>query len=153
MSSLLEIKPVEILLVKDNPVDIRMTKEAFKDARLINNLNIVTDGEAAIEYVRSTGPCKGVERPDLVLLDLNLAKKDGWEVLEEIKTDDELKSIPVAILTASDEMDDVKHAYAHMASCYITKPIELEKFLDVVTQMGDFWLSVVKLPSPHESDK
>jgi CheY-like chemotaxis protein len=95
MSSLLEIKPVEILLVEDNPVDIRMTKEAFKDARLINNLNIVTDGESAIEYVRRTGPCKGVERPDLVLLDLNLPKKDGWEILEEIKTDDDLRASPL----------------------------------------------------------
>ncbi|MGZ4903624.1 MAG: response regulator [Halobacteriota archaeon] len=147
MATLPHIKPLEILLVEDNPVDIKMTQEAFKEGKLLSNLNVVTNGVAAIEFLRRKGRYKEAARPDLILLDLNLPQKDGREILKEVKSDDALRTIPVVVLTTSDDIDDVKNAYADMANCYITKPIEFDEFIAVIERIGDFWLSFVKLPS------
>lgn len=147
MTTIPPIKPLEILPVEDNPVDIRITQEAFKEAKLLSNLNVVTDGTAAVEFLRKKGQYRGAARPDLILLDLNLPHKDGREILKEVKSDDARKTIPVVVLTTSDDVEDVKSAYADMANCYITKPIEFDEFVAVIKRIGDFWLSSVKLPS------
>lgn len=147
MTTTPHIKPLEILLVEDSPVDIRLTQEAFKEAKLLSKLNVITDGAAAVEFLRKKGQYREAARPDLILLDLNLPKKDGREILKEIKSDDALKTIPVVVLTTSDDIDDVKKAYADMANCYITKPIEFDEFMAVIKRIGDFWLSFVKLPN------
>ncbi len=147
MTTIPPIRPLEILLVEDNPVDIRMTQEAFKEAKLLSNLNVVTDGTAAVEFLRKKGQYRGAARPDLILLDLNLPHKDGREILKEIKSDAALKTIPVVVLTTSDDVEDVKSAYADMANCYIAKPIEFDEFMAVIKRIGDFWLSFVKLPN------
>lgn len=147
MTTIPPIKPLEILPVEDNPVDIRITQEAFKEAKLLSNLNVVTDGTAAVEFLRKKGQYRGAARPDLILLDLNLPHKDGREILKEVKSDDARKTIPVVVLTTSDDVEDVKSAYADMANCYITKPIEFDEFVAVIKRIGDFWLSFVKLPS------
>lgn len=139
-------KPVEILLVEDNPGDVRLTQEALKESKIRNNLHIVTDGEAALQYLRKTGPYGKEPRPDLVLLDLNLPKKDGREVLGEIKKDPDLKRIPVVILTTSKAEEDIFKSYDNHANCYITKPVDFSQFLKVVRQIEDFWLTIVKLP-------
>lgn len=147
MTTIPPIKPLEILPVEDNPVDIRITQEAFKEAKLLSNLNVVTDGTAAVEFLRKKGQYRGAARPDLILLDLNLPHKDGREILKGVKSDDARKTIPVVVLTTSDDVEDVKSAYADMANCYITKPIEFDEFVAVIKRIGDFWLSSVKLPS------
>lgn len=139
-------KMVEILLIEDNPGDIRLVKEVFKDAKLNNNLQVALDGEEAIKMLRQEGEYFKTPRPDLILLDLNLPKKNGREVLREIKEDDELKCIPVVILTTSNAEEDLIETYKRDANCYITKPVDLDEFIKVVKSIQNFWLEIVKLP-------
>src|ERR1700675_3712962 len=139
---------IEVLLVEDNPGDVRLTREAFKDAKVHINLHVASDGTAAMAFLKREGEYSNVPRPDLILLDLNLPKKDGREVLAEIKESATLKSIPVVILTTSAAEADILRSYQLHANCYITKPVDLEGFLSVVKSIDSFWLSVVKLP--HE---
>jgi two-component system, chemotaxis family, response regulator Rcp1 len=138
---------IEILLVEDNPGDARLTLEAFKGAKVQNHLTVVNDGVEALAYLRQQGRYADSVAPDLILLDLNLPKKDGREVLAEIKCDEHLRQIPVVILTTSASRDDIARAYSAHANCYITKPVDLEEFLSAVRTIEDFWLTLVKLPS------
>ncbi len=138
--------PIDILLVEDNAGDARLAQEAFKDAKVRNILYTVGDGVEAMAYLRRQGRYSDAARPDLILLDLNLPKKDGREVLAEIKADDDLKRIPVVILTVSKAEEDILKSYNLHANCYITKPINLDNFLEVVKSIEDFWLTIVKLP-------
>ena len=137
---------VEILLVEDNPGDARLTEEAFKDSRLLNSMHRVSDGVEALAYLRQEGQYATAARPDIILLDLNMPRKDGREVLAEIKDDPDLKSIPVVVLTTSDADTDVIKSYELHANCYITKPVDLEKFMNIVQRIEDFWLAIVRLP-------
>ena len=137
---------IEVLLIEDSPGDVRLTREAFKDAKVHINLNVASDGVEAMEFLNRRGKHSGVPRPDLILLDLNLPKKDGREVLEEIKQSPTLKSIPVVILTTSASDADILRSYKLHANCYITKPVGLDGFLEVVKSIDSFWLSVVQLP-------
>ncbi len=137
---------IEILMVEDNPADVRLTVEAFKDAKVLNHLNVVHDGEEAMEYLRRRGKYADAPRPDLILLDLNLPKMDGREVLEEIKKDQDLKRIPVVVLTTSDDERDILKAYDLHVNAYVTKPVALDQFVRIVEAVDDFWFSVVKLP-------
>jgi len=143
------MKPLEILLVEDNPGDVRLTREAMKEGKVLNQLNVVMDGVEAMAYLRTEGKYKDATRPDLVLLDLNLPKKNGREVLQEIKEDPDLKRIPVVVLTISKNEQDILRSYDLHANCYITKPVDLEQFISVVKAVEDFWFTVVKLP-PNE---
>ena len=140
------LRPIEILLVEDNPGDVRLTKEVFKECKVNNNIHVVTDGAEAIAFLRREGNYTRVPRPDLILLDLNLPKKDGREVLSDIKKDESLKRIPVVILTVSHAEQDILKAYDLSANCYITKPVDLDQFIKVVKSIENFWLSVVMLP-------
>lgn len=137
---------VEILLVDDNPGDIRLTVEALKENLMPNKLNVVEDGEEALTFLYKKGKYADAPRPDLILLDLNLPKKNGLEVLEKIKNDTKLKRIPVVIFTASSAEQDILNSYNHHANCFITKPIYLEQFIAVVKSIENFWLNIVKLP-------
>jgi CheY-like chemotaxis protein len=137
---------VEILLIEDNPGDIRLVKEVFKDAKLHNNLQVALDGEEAMKMLRQEGEYFKAPRPDLILLDLNLPKKNGLEVLREIKDDEKLKCIPVVILTTSNAEEDLIETYKLDANCYITKPVDLDEFIKVVKSIQNFWLEIVKLP-------
>jgi CheY-like chemotaxis protein len=139
--------PVEILLVEDNPGDVRLTKEALKEGKVYSNLHWAKDGVEALEFLRRQGKFADVPRPDIILLDLNLPKKDGREVLSEIKNDDDLKRIPVVILTTSKAEEDVLRSYQLHANCYVTKPVDLDKFIVVVQSIDKFWLTVVTLPN------
>ncbi|HEX9397647.1 MAG TPA: response regulator [Burkholderiales bacterium] len=141
-----ENRPVEILLVEDNPGDERLTREALKEGKVYSNLYWMKDGVEAMEFLRRQGKHRDAPRPDIILLDLNLPKKDGREVLEEIKTDDDLKRIPVVVLTTSKAEEDVLRTYNLHANCYVTKPVDLEKFIVVVKSIDRFWLTVVTLP-------
>ena len=143
--------PIEVLLVEDSPGDVRLTREAFKDAKVHLNLNVASDGAEAMEFLNREGKHAHAPRPDLILLDLNLPKKDGREVLEEVKVSPTLKSIPVVILTTSASDADILRSYRLHANCYITKPVSLDAFLEVVKSIDDFWLTVVKLPSDAHS--
>ncbi len=138
--------PVEILLVEDNPGDERLTREALREGKVYHNLHWVKDGVQAMEFLRRQGKYANVPRPDIVLLDLNLPRKDGREVLEEVKTDEDLKRIPVVVLTTSKAEEDVLRTYNLHANCYVTKPVDLEKFIVVVKSIDVFWLTVVTLP-------
>lgn len=138
--------PIEILLVEDNPGDVRLTREALKEGKVYSNLHTVKDGVEAMQFLRRQGKYSSVPRPDIILLDLNLPKKDGREVLQEIKTDDALKRIPVVVLTTSKAEEDVLRTYNLHANCYVTKPVDLEKFMVVVKTIDVFWLTVVTLP-------
>jgi len=138
---------IDILLVEDNEGDARLAREALRDSKIRNTIHHVLDGEEAMAFLRGRGQYAGKPRPDLVLLDLNLPKKDGREVLAEIKSDDDLKRIPVVILTTSKNEEDVLKSYNLHANCYITKPIDLTQFMRVVHSIEDFWLTIVKLPS------
>jgi chemotaxis family two-component system response regulator Rcp1 len=146
MSNDKQQKMIDILLIEDNPGDVILIKEAFKEGQTLNNLTVLGDGEAALSFLRKEGEYKKSSRPDLVLLDLNMPRKDGREVLAEIKTDPELKHIPVVILTSSEAKLDIINAYNLQANCYITKPVDLKKFFSVVKLIEDFWLNTVKLP-------
>jgi CheY-like chemotaxis protein len=139
-------RAIEILLVEDNPGDVRLTQEALKENKVRNNLHVARDGVEAMQFLRRMKGYEQSPRPDLVLLDLNLPKKDGREVLTEIKTDETLRSIPVVILTTSDADDDIIKAYHMYANCYVRKPIDLNRFIDVVKVIENFWLSIVELP-------
>jgi chemotaxis family two-component system response regulator Rcp1 len=139
-------KPIEILLVEDSPGDVRLVQENLKEAKVRNTLNVVGDGVEAMAYLRNEGKYKDASRPDLVLLDLNLPKKDGRQVLTEIKSDEYLKCIPVVVLTISKAEEDIMKSYALHANAFISKPVDLNKFLKVVKAIEDFWLTVVKLP-------
>ena len=146
MEEKMNVRIVELLLVEDNPGDARLTIEALKDAKVRNNLNWVEDGVEAMAFLRREGKYIDAPRPDVVLLDLNLPKKDGMEVLAEIKMDENLKRIPVVILTASNADEDIVKTYNLHANCYIRKPLGLNQFLEVVKSIEDFWLTIVKLP-------
>jgi len=139
-------RSIEILLIEDNPGDVRLREEALKEGKVINRLSVVPDGVEAIEYLRKRGDYASAATPDLVLLDLNLPKKDGREVLAEVKQDPELRKIPVVVLTTSRDEQDILKSYDLHANCYITKPVDFEQFIRVVRAIEDFWLSVVKLP-------
>lgn len=138
--------PVEILLVEDNPGDVRLTQETLKDSKIYNRLHVVTDGVEALAFLRREGDYANQPRPDLILLDLNLPRKDGREVLEEIKADASLRRIPVVILTTSDDERDILKSYNLHANCYITKPVRLSEFAEIVRSIETFWFSIVKLP-------
>jgi chemotaxis family two-component system response regulator Rcp1 len=140
--------PIEILLVEDNPGDARLTQEALRDAKVRNNLHVVLDGVEALAFLRRQGKHAAVPRPDLILLDLNLPKKDGREVLEEIKHDDQLRHIPIVILTTSQAEKDIIESYRLRANAFVTKPVDLEQFLKVVQSIEHFWLEIVKLSRP-----
>lgn len=140
------VKPIEILLVEDNPGDADLAREALEGGKIKNNLFVVTDGEAAMNFLFKTEPYAEVPRPDLILLDLNLPRKDGREVLADIKAHKDLKRIPVVILTTSKSEEDILKSYNLHANCYITKPIDLNQFIRVVRCIEDFWLSIVVLP-------
>ena len=139
--------PIEILLVEDSPGDVRLTQEALRDAKVQNNLHIASDGMEATAFLWRQGKYANAPRPDLILLDLNLPKKGGREVLEEIKQDPSLKSIPVVILTTSAAEEDILRSYQLHANCYITKPVDLDQFLKIVKTIDNFWLAIVKLPT------
>ena len=138
---------IEILLVEDNAGDARLTVEAFKEGKVLNNLNVVHDGVEALAYLRRQGRFADAATPDLILLDLNLPRMDGRQVLAEIKADARLMRIPVVVLTTSGSQDDIARAYGNHANCYITKPVDLDQFLRVINSIETFWLSLVKLPS------
>lgn len=138
--------PVEILLVEDSPGDVRLTVEALKEAKVHNRLNVVADGVEAMAFLLRQRQYADAPRPDLILLDLNLPKKDGREVLAEIKVNPDLMTIPVVVLTTSRSEEDVVRAYEYHANCYITKPVDFQQFLNVVRSIENFWLTVVKLP-------
>jgi len=140
-------RPIEILLVEDNPGDVRLTIESLNDAKLCNNLSVVRDGVEAMAFLCREGSYTNVPRPDLILLDLNLPRMDGREVLAQAKAHPDLRHIPVVVLTTSDAQTDVQRAYQLYANCYITKPVDLEHFMKVVRSIEDFWLTTVRLPS------
>jgi chemotaxis family two-component system response regulator Rcp1 len=140
-------QPVEILLVEDNPGDIRLIVDVLKDGKLPNKVSVVRDGVEALAFLRSEGKYTGVANPDLILLDLNLPKKDGRELLEEIKKDPDLKHIPVVVLTTSTADQDIINAYDLHANCYVNKPLELEQFIKMVHSIEDFWFTIASLPA------
>jgi len=146
----LRVRPIEILLVEDNAGDVRLTKEALKDAKVRNNLLVARDGVEAMEALRREGEFSDATRPDLILLDLNLPRKSGTEVLAEIDADKSLRRIPVVILTSSQAEEDIARTYELNANCYVTKPVGLPQFLQVIRSIEDFWLTVVTLPATDE---
>lgn len=141
------VRPIELLLVEDSEPDVRLTKEALNEAKVKNRLWVVEDGVEAMEFLRREGNYPDAPRPDLILLDLNLPRKDGRQVLKELKADDSLKRIPVVILTTSKSEEDVLKAYDLHANCYISKPVDFNRFMEVVKSVEDFWLTVVRLPN------
>ena len=141
-----QTEPVEILLVEDDPGDVLMTTEALADSKVLNNLNVVSNGEEALRYLRREGEHADAVRPDLVLLDLNLPRVDGREVLAQVKADEHLRTIPVVILTTSEAEEDVLRSYDLHANAYVTKPVDFESFVEVIRQVDDFFISVVRLP-------
>ena len=146
MDNVVRLRPIEILMVEDSPTDVLITQEALEQAKVRNYLHVVEDGVEALAFLRKEGQYAGAPRPDLILLDLNLPRKDGREVLAEIKADEHLKTIPVVILTTSKAEEDVLRAYGLHANCYITKPVDLTRFIEVVQAIENFWFTVVTLP-------
>ncbi len=140
------MKVIDILLVEDNPGDVRLAQEALKESKVRNKLYVVEDGVEAMSFLRKQGRHTDVPRPDLILLDLNLPRKSGREVLAEVKTDDNLKRIPVVVLTVSRAEEDIVRSYDHHANCYITKPLDFSQFMEVTKTIEEFWLTIVKLP-------
>jgi two-component system, chemotaxis family, response regulator Rcp1 len=140
------VVPINILLVEDSPSDVLLTREALRDAKIANDLHVARDGEQAMAFLRQEGEHAGAERPDIVILDLNLPRKDGREVLREIKADERLRRTPVIVLTTSSSDRDVLDAYDNHVNCYLTKPIDFEQFIGLVRSMEHFWISVVRLP-------
>ncbi len=145
------VKPIEVLLVEDNPGDVRLTREALKEAKLLINLSVASDGIAAIDFLRREGDYAQAPKPDLVVLDLNLPKMDGREVLQAIKTDPNLKRIPVVILTTSEAEGDILATYGSHANCYVTKPVDMDQFISIVKLLEEFWFTIVRLPSLVEA--
>jgi len=146
-------KPIEILLVEDSPGDVRLTREALKEGKMLNTLNVVKDGVEAIDYLRRKEPFTRAVRPDLILLDLNLPRKNGVEVLAEIKNDPDLKRIPVVILTVSQSDEDIVKSYNFHANCFISKPVEYVKFIGIIKAIEDFWLTIVTLPQEEHGSR
>lgn len=144
-----QINPIEILLVEDNPGDVRLTREALAEGKIHNILHVVRDGEQAMAFLHREPPYQDTPTPDIILLDLNLPRKDGREVLAEIKADEQLKYIPVVVLTTSAAEEDILRSYNLHANCYITKPVDFEQFLTVVKSLQEFWFAIVKLPPHH----
>jgi CheY-like chemotaxis protein len=142
-------EPIRILLVEDNEGDIVLTKEALKEAKILNNLDIVQDGEEAIMFLRKESKFSDAETPDLIFLDINLPKIDGTEILGIIKNDEHLKVIPVIMLTTSDAERDIMKSYYNHANCYITKPVDIEKFMEVIQTIKHFWINIVQLPKTN----
>lgn len=143
----------EILLVEDNPGDVFLTQEAFREGRLAHRLSVVEDGEEALRFLRREGKHSNAPQPDLILLDLNLPKKDGRELLGEVKMDPELRQIPIIVLTTSGAEQDIARAYKLHANCYLTKPIQMDDFLRTIRSVEDFWLSIVRLPSKERNSR
>ena len=139
-------RPVEILLVEDNPGDVRLTLETLKESKLLNHMSVAADGVEAMAFLRREGKYANAACPDLILLDLNLPKKDGREVLREIKADERLRRIPVVVLTTSNAEQDILKTYELHANCYVTKPVDLDRFIAVVKALAEFWFTIVKLP-------
>jgi CheY-like chemotaxis protein len=139
-------RPIEILLVEDNPGDVRLTQEALREGKVRNNLNVAKDGMEGLDFLRRLGPFAHAPRPDLILLDLNLPKMDGREVLAEIKEDADLRTIPVVVVTSSEAEEDIVRSYDLHANCYIKKPVNLDQFITVVHSIEQFWLTIVTLP-------
>jgi CheY-like chemotaxis protein len=146
MSESLPARPIEVLLVEDDPGDVLMTQEAFADYKIANRLNVVTNGEDAIAYLRKQGEYADAPTPDLVLLDLNLPRRDGREVLRDVKADPELRRIPIVVLTTSDAKEDVLASYDLHANAYVRKPVDFEQFVEAVRAIDDFFITVVRLP-------
>ena len=147
MTTMFEGRPVEILLVEDNAGDVRLAREGLRECKLLNNLSVASDGVKALAFLRRQGEHAQAPRPDLIMLDLNLPRKDGREVLREIKEDEELKRIPVVVLTTSKAEEDILKSYSLHANCYVTKPLAIEQFITVVQAIETFWFTIVKLPS------
>ncbi len=147
------VHPVEILMVEDNPGDVRLTQEALRECKVLNRIHVVGDGEAAMDFLHRRGAFVNAPRPKLILLDLNLPRKDGREVLTEIKSDENLKRIPVVVLTTSSAERDVIMSYNLHANCYIVKPVNLERFVEIVREIDQFWLTMVELPPNGDSRK
>ena len=140
------MKSIEILLVEDNPGDVRLTQEAARETKVLSNMHVVNNGMDAMAFLKRSGRFGSVPRPDLVLLDLNMPGMDGREVLKQIKSDDNFRRIPVVIITSSQAEEDILRAYDLQASCYVTKPVDLDQFIKVVRNIENFWLTIVKLP-------
>jgi CheY-like chemotaxis protein len=147
MRTIIAAKPIDILLVEDSKGDIGLIEEVFEEAKIKNNLHIAEDGEEAILFLNNQGPFSDAPRPDIILLDLNLPKKDGREVLQEVKGDDNLKNIPIVVLTTSKAEEDILRSYNLHANAYVTKPVDFNQFITVIKTIEDFWLQIVKLPS------
>ena len=145
------VHPIEILLVEDNAADVRLTQEALREGKVKNRLSVARDGVEALEFLRRQGAFADAPRPDLVLLDLNLPRKDGREVLAQVKADPDLCTIPIVVLTTSSAEVDILKSYSLHANCYITKPVDLEQFVSVVKSIDDFWLTVVRLPTENSA--
>jgi CheY-like chemotaxis protein len=143
---MLRTDPIQVLLVEDNPGDVRLTRIAMAQSQLLVNLNVVSDGVEAMAFLHQAEPYADRPRADLILLDLNLPRKNGWEVLEEIKADEGLRCIPVVVLTTSENESDILSAYRHFANCFITKPIDFNQFVKTVQSIEDFWFTIVRLP-------
>jgi len=146
-------KQVEILLVEDNPADVRLVREALKESKILNNLSVVEDGVEAMDFLRKKGKYASSVRPDLILLDLNLPRKNGREVLAEVKSDEKLKRIPVVIMTVSDDEKDILISYNSHANCYIKKPLDFDQFNQVVQAIENFWFTIVCLPPNGKKEK
>ena len=146
MSTSSNYRPIEILLVEDNPGDVRLTQEAARETKVHNNIHVVSNGMDAMAFLRREGRFGAVPRPDLILLDLNMPGMDGREVLRQVKSDDKIRRIPVVIITSSQAEEDILRAYDLQASCYVTKPVDLDQFIKVVKNVENFWLTVVTLP-------
>ena len=150
MTAITEGRPIEILLVEDSATDVLLAEEALEHAKMRNNLHVVKDGVEAMAFLRKEGKYADVPRPDLILLDLNMPRKDGREVLAAIKADNDLKSIPVVVLTTSQAQEDILEAYGLHANCYISKPVDFEQFTNVVRAIDQFWFTIVTLPSEEK---
>jgi two-component system response regulator len=146
MTTFNNYRPIEILLVEDNPGDVRLTQEAARETKIHNNMHVVTNGLDAMAFLRHEGRFGSVPRPDLILLDLNMPVMDGREVLRQVKNDEKIRRIPVVIITSSQAEEDILRAYDLQASCYVTKPVDLDQFIKVVKHVENFWLTVVTLP-------
>jgi CheY-like chemotaxis protein len=141
------VRPIEVLLVEDDAGDVLMTREALREGKVLNRLSVVTDGVEALDYLRGQEPFADATRPDLILLDLNLPRRDGRQVLEDVKGDPDLRRIPIVVLTTSEAEEDVLRSYDLHANAYVTKPVDFERFVEVIRQIDEFFISVVRLPA------
>jgi two-component system, chemotaxis family, response regulator Rcp1 len=151
MAPSMNVQPVEILLVEDNPVDVMITRGAFNGGRICNNMHVVEDGEEAMDFLHKRGKYSSAPSPEIILLDLNLPRKDGREVLAEVKGDPSLRHIPVIILTTSEDEKDIWRSYELQANCFITKPVDMEQFTEALGRLGEFWFTLVRLPTLPKS--